>query len=285
MNHESLCAVVGNPIQHSLSPQIHQAFAKALAIPLRYERFLSTASDFQQTVMHFFAQGGRGLNITVPFKEQAFQMAKQYCSTRALMAAAVNTLWYKNGNLHGCNTDGEGLVYDLKRLNTSPKGKKILLIGAGGAAKGVVIPLLEAGCIRLKIINRTPERAQQLVQQIQQHLPQHQAQISAGHLQQTQGEWDIVINATSASLDKTTPKISPVNYTANALAYDMVYGAQPTPFMQAAKAQGAAIVADGLGMLVEQAASSFAIWFGQRPPTQAILKELRIQLQNNAQET
>lgn len=278
------CAVVGNPIAHSLSPQIHQAFAKSLGLNVRYERILSEAQDFNTTVHQFFTAGGRGLNITVPFKEQAFALADDK-SPRARLASAVNTLWLSKGRLQGCNTDGEGLVYDLQSLNIPPKNRRILIIGAGGATRGVLIPLLEAGAHHLKIINRTPARAEQIAHELHQQQPQYQKKLSVGSLQDTAGQWDIVINATSASLDNTGPNHGPIEYAPAALAYDMVYGAQPTAFMQQAHHQGAQHTADGLGMLVEQAASSFAIWFGQRPKTTPVRQALRTQLQAAASHT
>ncbi|HLR29229.1 MAG TPA: shikimate dehydrogenase [Paenalcaligenes sp.] len=278
------CAVVGNPIAHSLSPQIHHAFAQSLGLNVRYERILSETQDFDTVVHQFFTSGGRGLNITVPFKEQAFALADDK-SPRARLAGAVNTLWMSEGRLQGCNTDGEGLVYDMQRLNTPPKDQRILIIGAGGATRGVLIPLLEAGARNLKIINRTPARAAQIADELCQQQPQYEKKLSVGSLQDTDGQWDIVINATSASLGSAGLNHGPIEYSPTALAYDMVYGAQPTAFMQQARTQGAQHTADGLGMLVEQAASSFAIWFGQRPPTTAVRQALRTQLQAAASRT
>src|SRR5690625_2503788 len=278
------CAVVGNPIAHSLSPQIHHAFAQSLGLNVRYERILSETQDFDTVVHQFFTSGGRGLNITVPFKEQAFALADDK-SPRARLAGAVNTLWMSEGRLQGCNTDGEGLVYDMQRLNTPPKDQRILIIGAGGATRGVLIPLLEAGARNLKIINRTPARAAQIADELCQQQPQYEKKLSVGSLQDTDGQWDTVINATSASLGSAGLNHGPIEYSPTALAYDMVYGAQPTAFMQQARTQGAQHTADGLGMLVEQAASSFAIWFGQRPPTTAVRQALRTQLQAAASRT
>lgn len=273
-----LCAVIGNPIDHSRSPDIHHAFAQALQLPVRYERLLGEPEQFETQVQDFFRQGGRGLNVTVPFKERAYQLTQDHCSPRAQLAGAVNTLWHHEGQLYGCNTDGEGLVFDLKRLAADPQEQQILLLGAGGAARGVIIPLLEAGCQQIRILNRRPERAQQLVAQALAQYPQAQGRLSAGSLSDTKGSWDIVINATSASLSQQAPAHGPLQYRPQSLAYDMVYGAQPTPFMRQALAQGAARSADGLGMLVEQAASSFALWFGQRPPTEPVIQRLRNQL-------
>lgn len=276
------CAVIGNPIAHSRSPEIHHAFAQQCQIPLRYDRILSTPDQFKDTVNDFFARGGRGLNITVPFKELAFDMVGDAISPRARLAGAVNTLWLQEGVLHGCNTDGPGLVHDLKRLEADPQGKDILMIGAGGAAKGVILPLLEAGARQIRVINRTAARAEALIAQLQHQQPQHEARLSAGSLQHTEGTWDIVINATSASLGAQGPEHGPIDYAPQALAYDMVYGARPTPFMQAALQQGATHCADGLGMLVGQAALSFEQWFSQRPAIEPVLIQLRNRLQADA---
>lgn len=276
------CAVIGNPIAHSRSPEIHHAFALQFAMAVQYDRILSTSRQFDSLVNDFFAHGGRGLNITVPFKERAFEIAGAHVSPRARLAGAVNTLWQQEGILHGCNTDGPGLVYDLQRLQADPDGRRILLIGAGGATRGVVLPLLEAGAIQLRVINRTAARAETLVEQVQQHLPAHAARLSAGTLTEVEGCWDIVINATSASLDAQGPAHAPIDYASDALAYDMVYGAQPTPFMRTAHAQGAARCADGLGMLVGQAALSFEIWFSRRPALPPVLNQLRQQIRNDA---
>lgn len=278
------CAVIGNPIAHSRSPEIHHAFAQQCHIPLRYDRILSNADAFRDTVKDFFARGGRGLNITVPFKELAFDMVGDAISTRARLAGAVNTLWLHEGVLHGCNTDGPGLVHDLKRLKADPQGKDILVIGAGGAAKGVILPLLEAGARQIRVINRTATRAEELIAQLQHHQPHYGARLSAGPLQHTGGSWDIVINATSASLGSQGPAHGPIDYAPGALAYDMVYGARPTPFMQAALQQGATHCADGLGMLVGQAALSFERWFSRHPAIEPVLTQLRTRLHADAQD-
>ncbi|AEC22045.1 shikimate dehydrogenase [Pusillimonas sp. T7-7] len=270
--------MVGNPIAHSRSPFIHEAFAKQTGIALRYDRILAPLDDFARTCQDFFAQGGKGLNITVPFKEQAFALAQAHLTPRARLAGAVNTLWMENGYLHGCNTDGEGLLNDLERLGHSPVGKRILLVGAGGAARGAVFPLLKAGCAALHIANRNPERALQLHSHILGHMPEFTAQLSAGALQQVEDSWDIVINATSSSLGSTPPDLPVGLYASGALAYDMVYASQDTPFMTQAKEQGAAQAADGLGMLVGQAAASYALWHGVKPEISTVLKALRLAL-------
>lgn len=271
-------AVVGNPIAHSRSPGIHQAFARQCGIALRYDRLLAPVDAFAATIKDFFSRGGRGLNVTVPFKEEAFALARAHLSRRAELAGAVNTLWMDNGQLHGCNTDGVGLLADLRRLGHGPAGRRVLLVGAGGAARGVLLPLLEAGCTELRIVNRTAARAASLVSEIAGSLPGFQDRLSAGPLADAGKQWDIVINATSSGLSSDAPVLPGGLYADGALAYDMVYGARPTPFMEQAAAAGAAQCADGLGMLVGQAAASFEIWHGVLPDTDAVLADLRHEL-------
>lgn len=267
--------VVGHPIEHSRSPFIHAEFARQTGIALLYEKILAPLDGFEGVVERFFAGGGAGLNVTVPFKEEAWRLARQDLSPRARMAGAVNTLWMHEGRLHGCNTDGIGLLRDLERLGYAPAGKRILLVGAGGAAKGVVFPLMEAGCAMLRIVNRTSERARDLRAQMLGHMPELEPRLHAGGLDDAGGPWDIVVNATSSSLGSTPPQLPAGLYAPQALAYDMVYGAEPTPFMRQAEAMGAARTADGLGMLVGQAAASFAIWHGVMPEMESVLRQLR----------
>jgi len=271
-------AVIGNPIGHSRSPAIHQAFGQQLGIPLRYDTLLAPIDAFAPTVTRFFAEGGQGLNVTLPFKEQAWTLAAAHLSERARLAGAVNTLWMKDGRLHGCNTDGVGLLYDLVRLGHAPQGRRILLIGAGGASRGVVYPLLKAGCASLRIVNRTASRAQELARHLAPLLPDLAPRLTAGGLDKAEGQWDIVINASSSSLGGESPDLKGARYAAAALAYDMLYAAQPTAFMAEAQALGASKVADGLGMLVGQAAASFEIWHGRRPDPAPVLEMLRRQL-------
>lgn len=271
------CAVVGNPIAHSRSPEIHHAFAKQCGLKVQYERMLADHNDFADHVRAFFAQGGKGLNVTVPFKEKAFALATQH-SDQAQLAGAANTLWMQDGQLHACNTDGVGLVSDLTRLGFDPANKRVLLIGAGGAAKGVLLPLLNAGVAQLRIINRTAAKAEALVEQMTQHQANYASRLDAGDLQHTAGQWDIVINATSSSLTQQSPIAQAIAFTAHSLAYDMVYGPKPTLFMDACSGYGASQCADGLGMLVAQAAQSFQIWHGVLPDTAPVLNDLRQQI-------
>lgn len=270
--------VIGNPVAHSRSPAIHEAFGRQVGIALTYERICAPLDGFAATVEDFFAQGGAGLNVTVPFKEQAFQLAKDGLSERAATAGAVNTLWMEAGRLRACNTDGVGLLRDITRLGHAPKDKAVLLVGAGGAARGVVFPLLEAGCARLHIVNRTATKAEALRQHIVDHAPQTAGRVTAGGLDQAKGPWDIVINGTSSSLGSAPPALPAHLYASGALGYDMFYATAPTAFMQQAHADGATTVADGLGMLVGQAAASFAIWHGCEPDAGPVLEALRSQL-------
>lgn len=271
------CAVIGNPIAHSRSPEIHLAFANQGNLRLSYERMLADNNDFANHVQGFFAQGGKGLNVTVPFKEKAFALATKL-SPSAEVAGAVNTLWMKDGVLHGDNTDGVGLVHDLQSQGYDPKDKRILLIGAGGAAKGVLLPLINAGADVVHVINRTHAKAEALVKQMGLHQPKHINKLSSGDLNATQGTWDVVINATSSSLDHQSPLHHPLKFSAHSLAYDMVYGPEPTAFMTDCAHYGATQCLDGLGMLVGQAAQSFYIWHGFHPDTEPVLATLRQQL-------
>ena len=275
-----VCAVIGNPVSHSRSPAIQQQFALQTNLPLHYSRLPAELDQFAPTVTQFFAQGGKGLNVTVPFKLEAWQMAREHLSVRATLAQAVNTLWMQDGALHGCNTDGVGLVMDLQRLRLPLKEARLLMIGAGGAARGVIGPLLEAGCAHLHIVNRTAERAHDLVAAWpREHLPKS-ANLSAGGLEQAaraQG-WDLVINASASSLSDIAPAVPSGLYATGGAAYDMMYAARPTAFMLQAQADGAQRVHDGLGMLVGQAAESFYIWHGVRPETDPVLRMIRAEL-------
>ncbi|AZY50350.1 shikimate dehydrogenase [Bordetella avium] len=271
-------AVIGNPITHSRSPQIHAMFAAQTGISLEYERIPAPLDGFRATAEAFFLAGGQGLNVTVPFKQEAFELAREHLSARARMAGAVNTLTWRDGVLQGCNTDGVGLVNDLIRLGVMLQGARLLLVGAGGAARGVLQPLAEAGCAEIRIVNRSPGRAAELLAAWTASGIPGGVQTSAGALDEAGGAWDIVINATASSLHDLAPALPGGLYAPGALAYDMVYGARPTPFMRQARADGAALTADGLGMLVGQAAESFFIWHGLRPDPTAVLTTLRANL-------
>lgn len=272
-------AVFGNPIAHSKSPQIHRWFAEQTGQQLDYQALLAPVDDFEGHARQFFEQGGLGANVTVPFKLDALVFCDQL-SPRARRAGAVNTLQKgKNNEIYGDNTDGVGLVRDLTgQLGFNLKNKRVLLLGAGGASRGVVEPLLKAGVAKLKIANRTPEKAQQLVQIF--HGLQPDAELSAGNWASLAGsQYDLILNATSASLSGDLPPLPDDLLASGALAYDLMYARQPTPFMDWANQQGAAAVADGLGMLVEQAAEAFFLWRQVRPDTAPVLQRLRQQLQ------
>lgn len=277
--------VVGHPISHSQSPFIHQEFARQTGLSLTYEKILAPLEDFERTVQEFFDNGGCGLNVTVPFKQEAWQLAKQNLSERATLAGAVNTLWMSGQNLHGCNTDGAGLVADLNRLGHTPKGRRILMLGAGGAARGAIPALLDSGCQSLHVANRTSARALQLLDAFSDLASRNGASITASDLSGIQGEWDIVINATSSSLDPGIGLDVHPNFSASSLAYDMVYAARPTAFLQQSVQCGARDSADGLGMLVGQAAASFALWHDVMPDILPVLLSLRAHLSGDDADT
>lgn len=261
-------AVVGNPVAHSRSPEIHRMFAQQTGARLRYERMLTTAEEFDTCVTTFFAEGGNGLNITLPFKEQAYALATDL-DAAARRAAAVNVMQPGDEGLWGGNTDGIGLVRDLTQNHgVAPLGLRVLMLGAGGAARGVLGALLDAGVAQIVIVNRTHDRAQKLVQS------SPDPRLSAVRVSDCDGRFDLVINATSASLRGEIPEIDARLLEGTRLCYDMVYAHLDTSFVSWAKAQGAPAV-DGLGMLVEQAAESFFIWRGVRPETASVLNAVR----------
>ena len=259
-------AVFGHPIAHSKSPQIHAAFARQTGQDMAYEAILAPLDGFAHSVAAFVAAGGRGANVTVPFKEEAFKLAK-HLSPRAKHAHAVNTLKFEAEGIIGDNTDGAGLIADLTRnLQRELAGKRILLLGAGGAARGVIEPLLDQQPAALVIANRTVSRAQELADLFGHGI------VACG-FDAPAVPFDVVINATAASLAGELPPLSPRVFTADTLAYDMMYGGD-TPFLGFARSLGAAS-ADGLGMLVEQAAEAFYVWRGVRPDTAPVIAALR----------
>ncbi|SFC47830.1 shikimate dehydrogenase [Collimonas sp. OK412] len=267
--------VIGNPVAHSKSPDIHARFAADTAQDMRYGRLLAPLDGFAAAVQEFIAQGGRGANVTVPFKLEAYALATAL-TPRAQAAGAVNTLKFDDGAILGDNTDGVGLVTDIVRnAGFELAHKKILLLGAGGAARGVLLPLLERQPAQLTIANRTAAKARQLVQQFQQQ--RGGCLLNACGFAEATQQYDLVINATSASLQAELPPLAASVFGPATLAYDMMYGAQPTIFMQFAASHGAR-VRDGLGMLVEQAAESFFVWRGVRPHTDELFAALRAQL-------
>ena len=265
---------MGNPISHSKSPVIHQLFAQQTGQSIHYTAIHVDIGGFKQAVGNFVAAGGKGLNITVPFKQEAWELVERR-SERAERAGAVNTIKIEGDSLFGDNTDGVGLVNDLSNNNrVELAGKKILLMGAGGAARGVLIPLLQQQPQLLFVANRTPDRAKDLADDFADA-----GTIQGGGYEALEGrQFDVVINATAASLQGELPPLPSKLLTDNASCYDMMYGAKPSPFMQWASEHGAGKVMDGLGMLVEQAAESFYIWRGVRPETAPVIRKLRKEL-------
>jgi shikimate dehydrogenase len=269
-----LYAVFGNPIAHSKSPAIHAAFAAATHQDLRYEARLAAVDGFAAAISGFIAEGGLGANVTVPFKEDAFRLATRL-SERAARAGAVNTLTFAAGEIFGDNTDGAGLVRDITHnLGFSLAGKRILLLGAGGASRGVIAPLLAGEPAALCIANRSADRAVALAAAFADL-----ATVDGGSFADLAGKsFDLVINATSASLAGDSLPLPGGVFAEGALAYDMMYGKGETPFLRQAREQGAARCADGLGMLAEQAAEAFFVWRGVRPETAQVLANLRAAL-------
>ncbi|GAB1231726.1 shikimate dehydrogenase [Ferrigenium sp. UT4] len=264
-------AVIGNPIAHSKSPLIHRMFAQQTGQDIRYEAIEAPLEGFAETLARLRAEGYKGCNVTVPFKFEAYQLATQR-SGRANDASAVNTLIFDGGEILGDNTDGVGLLADIeKNLQFKLFLKDALLLGAGGAAAGVLWPLFNAG-ISIVIANRTVAKAEQLAAPFEGAGTVHARSYEA----LTGRSFDLVINATSSGLSDQLPPLPDGLFKPGALAYDMLYGKE-TPFMAFARQQGAAIVADGLGMLVEQAATSFALWRKVRPDTTPVLAALRKQ--------
>ncbi|MES2503085.1 MAG: shikimate dehydrogenase [Pseudomonadota bacterium] len=263
-------AVIGNPIGHSKSPIIHAAFARQTNQDISYKAILAPLDGFEATVQSLIAQGYKGANVTVPFKFQALNLVLP--SNRALDEVAVNTLSFLGGEIRGDSTDGTGLIRDIKQnLGITISGKRILLLGAGGAAEGVLHPLLNEAPNSLVIANRTLDKAQSMVKKI---LANHAFVVSANAFDDmADAQFDIVINATSTGLTDTALPIPSTIFAKNCLAYDMMYGRE-TPFMAQARAADAQ-VADGLGMLVEQAAEAFYIWRKVRPDTQPVIQMVR----------
>jgi len=270
-----LYAVMGNPIHHSKSPQIHEQFAEQCKQDLVYSAMLVPIDGFENAVKEFFKGKGKGLNITVPFKEEAYKMADSL-TERAQTAQAVNTLMLQDdGSILGDNTDGAGLVGDLTLNNqVDLTGKRILVIGAGGAVRGILQPFLGQSPKSITIANRTFEKAQNLANSFSEFGP-----IRAAKFDDLDGPFDVIINGTSASLNGDLPPISSNVIGSKTVVYDMMYAKQLTNFLEWAKSQGAEKVLDGLGMLVGQAAVSFELWRNHRPDSSAVLEDMRKQLQ------
>lgn len=263
-------AVIGNPISQTKSPLIHAAFARQCGQDMSYAAISAPIGGFSQAVADFCREGGKGLNVTIPFKVDAVMIA-DHLTERAQLAQAVNTLKFDESGVLGDNTDGIGLVHDIQvRLGISLRHKRILLIGAGGVARGVLLPLLEEGPARLLVVNRTPDKAEALIARFADrgHLA------AGGFADIADQQFDVLINATSASFGGECLPLPADCFAPDSLAYDMAYGRGNTPFMTQALASGAGFVTDGLGMLVAQAAESFFLWRGVRPDVLPVIEML-----------
>jgi shikimate dehydrogenase len=260
-------AVIGHPVAHSKSPWIHTEFARVTGQVIEYQRIEAPLDGFARIVDEFQAAGGRGANVTLPFKDQAYLYCRNAVTERARAAGVVNTLIFESGGVRGDNTDGVGLLRDITvNLGREIAGKRVLLMGAGGAAQGVLGPLLAAAPQRLVVANRTGAKARSLAQR-------YGAAAGGGYEEFAGERFDLLINATSAGLDDEAPPLPAGAFAPGALGYDMVYG-RDTPFLAVARAAGAQ-ACDGIGMLVEQAAESFLLWRGLRPDTAPVLGALR----------
>ncbi len=266
-------AVFGNPIEHSKSPIIHQIFAEQTGISLEYERILAPIDNFEQILTHFFKSGGSGANITLPFKERAYEYVSEL-SDRAQVCGAVNTVMKLGENRYlGDNTDGVGLLLDLQRLSFICNKSNILIIGAGGATRGALLPLLELGC-NVTLTNRTYSKAKLLVEQFSEF-----GNINGQELEKIRSnDFDLIINATSSGVSGDIPAIDPAVFSSNVACYDMFYQHSLTPFLSFANNCGVNQLADGLGMLVGQAAFAFKLWHGTLPEIEPVLMTLKKEL-------
>ena len=267
-------AVIGNPIHHSLSPQIHATFAKDAGLHIDYEAVLSPLDQFKHTVQTLITKKLSGANVTLPFKKEAYQLASSH-SDYARIAEAVNTLEFKQGQIIGHNTDGIGLVRDLEQnLHANLEGMKILLVGAGGAAEGVIYSMLEKKPFELTFTNRTIEKSNAIKNKMNEYAQSFNAHLKVVEIAKLPYEYfDVIINATSASLSDDDLNIDNKVFHEGSLAYDMMYGKE-TPFIKQAQSQNASI-SNGLGMLVEQAAEAFYIWHQIKPQTKSVIDLLR----------
>ncbi len=255
------CGVIGYPLAHTRSPELHRSFAEQCGIAQTYEVLAVPSADFEQAVQAFFAEGGRGLNVTLPYKLRALQLADK-TTERAVRAGAANVLTRQvDGTVQADNVDGVGLLNDLARLRFDPRGKRVCVLGAGGAAAGVIAALLDAGIEVAAVLNRHPERARALIARL--------ADPRVVELPESADVFDLLVNATSASLANQCPAFSGSVAGRGTLAYDLVYAEEPTPFMQRAELLGAR-ACDGWGMLVEQAAETFFLWHAVRPDTRLL---------------
>ena len=268
--------VVGNPIAHSRSPEIHERFARQTRQRMSYERIEAPLDGFEDRALALRDAGYRGLNVTVPFKVDAAKLSDDLMP-RARLAGAVNTLVFDGDTIIGDNTDGIGFVRDVReRLKFDLGDCSVLVLGAGGAVRGVIGSLLDASPRWIAVANRTHQRAEELGEEFG---------VEAIHLDEIPAEhFDLIINGTTTGLKHDAPPIDPETFNDCTLAYDLVYAADPTPFMELARSGGAKTVCDGLGMLIEQAAESFLLWRGVRPDTAAVYRELRDLLSQAAAE-
>jgi len=268
-------ALIGSPIYHSKSPEIYMRFAEVSSIKnMNYVLLEASSNNFFSKIQDFISEGGKGINVTTPFKVEAYALASKL-TARAQVAGAVNLLTFNNGLILGDNTDGLGLKNDLiKNANFDWTHKKILLLGAGGAARGVLLPLLERCPLKLTIANRTMTKAYELAKIFWPY--RGDCELNVCSLSDVSSQYDLVINATSTSLHADSIPLKPSIFSSETLAYDMMYGSYPTVFMQFAASQGA-LVRDGLGMLIEQASEAFFVWHSIRPNTSSIFSALQVQ--------
>lgn len=266
--------VVGNPIGHSLSPEIHLMFAQQFGDEISYDKVEIPLGEFESAIGEMIDEGYHGLNVTIPFKLDTFRCSTK-CSSQARQSRAVNTLTFQNNKILGENTDGIGFIRDLEeRLKFFVEHKKILILGAGGGVRGILPALMERMPKSVTVANRSVARAQELCDEFG---------IQSILYDETGSEsYDLIVNATPTSLQNKAPLVSPFAFDGCELAYDLVYAAKPTPFMELAKQGGARHASDGLGMLVEQAADSYEIWMGHRPGTQDVYAKLRETLDKSA---
>jgi shikimate dehydrogenase len=267
MNGPDKYAVVGNPIAHSRSPEIHERFARQTHQKITYERIEAPLDGFEERALALRDSGYRGLNVTVPFKVDAAKLADDLLP-RARLAGAVNTLVFDGDTIVGDNTDGIGFVRDVReRLKFDFNECSVLVLGAGGAVRGVIGALLDVSPRWIAVSNRTHQRAEELAEEFG---------VEAIHLDEVPAEhFDLIVNGTTTGLKHDAPPIDPETFNDCTLAYDLVYAADPTPFMELARSGGAKIISDGLGMLIEQAAESFLLWRGVRPDTAPVYRDLR----------
>lgn len=267
-------AVIGHPIAHSKSPLIHGLFAQATGQVMEYTAIEAPLDGFQAVVQAFRGQGGRGLNVTLPFKLQAFEIATDPMES-ARLAGAVNAIKFENDRIYAQNFDGLGLVNDIQRnLGVSLAGKRVLLCGAGGATRGAIVPIAMQKPALLAVANRSADKAHQLQRDFAAHV-----QLQTGGYEELAGEcFDVVLNATSTGLSQAELPLPAGVFAAGGLAYELVYGKGLTPFLKQAQAAGATHLADGVGMLVEQAAEAFEWWRGVRPDTRPVIDRLTVPL-------